>query len=143
MIIWKLLHLTFQIFYKQYKTILGEYWTGGALTYISQLQYSISLIKVKTCICDIQQNNWFVNWMCYQFLCVTLIDPNIAKLSSSSIPVQSNLNWDLALNLLITTPTPTHPHPPGKVEIQPLLDYLGHWNLVWKLYSTKLGQLAN
>ena len=25
-----------------------------------------------------------------------------AKLSSSSVPVQSNLNWDLALNLVIT-----------------------------------------
>ena len=33
----------------------------------------------------------------------------IAKLSLSSVPVQSNLNWDLALNLVITTPTPTHP----------------------------------
>ena len=65
----------------------------------------------------------------------------IAKLSSSSVIVQSNLNWDLALNLVLTTPTPTHP--PGKVEMQPLLDYLGHWNWVWKLYSTKLGQLAN
>ena len=31
----------------------------------------------------------------------------IAKLSSSSVPVQSNLNWDLALNLVITT------HPPS------------------------------
>ena len=29
----------------------------------------------------------------------------IAKLSSSPVPVQSNLNWDLALNLIITTPT--------------------------------------
>ena len=28
-----------------------------------------------------------------------------AQLSSSSVPVQSNLNWDLALNLVITTPT--------------------------------------
>ena len=28
---------------------------------------------------------------------------HIAKLSSSSVPVQSNLNWDLALNLAITT----------------------------------------
>ena len=67
---------------------------------------------------------------------------NIAMLCSSSIPVQSNLNWDLALNLVITTPTPTppHTHPPGKVEIQQLVDY---WNLVCKLYSTKLGQLAN
>ena len=34
---------------------------------------------------------------------------NIAKLSLSSVTVQSNLNWDLALNLVITTPT--HPHP--------------------------------
>ena len=32
----------------------------------------------------------------------------IAKLSSSSVPVQSNLNCDLALNLVITQP-PTHP----------------------------------
>ena len=34
---------------------------------------------------------------------------NIAKLSSSSVPVQSNLNRDLALNLVITTTTPTPP----------------------------------
>ena len=53
---------------------------------------------------------------------------DVAKLSSSSVAVQTNLNWDLALHLVITTPPP-----PGKVEIQPLLDYLGLWNLVWKL----------
>ena len=63
-----------------------------------------------------------------------------AKLSSSSVPVQSNLNWDLALNLVITT----HPStPPEKVEIQPLLYFLGSWKLAWKLYSTQIGQLAN
>ena len=42
------------------------------------------------------------------FLCKWVkISTDIAKLSSSSVPVQSNLNWDLALNLVITT----HPHP--------------------------------
>ena len=30
---------------------------------------------------------------------------SFAKLSSSSVPGQSNLKWDLALNLVITTPT--------------------------------------
>ena len=52
-----------------------------------------------------------------------------AKLSSSSVPVQSNLNLALALKLVITPPAPTE-----KVEIQPLLDYLGHRNLLWNLY---------
>ena len=32
------------------------------------------------------------------------------QLSLSSVPVQSNLNWDLALNMVITT----HPHPPHR-----------------------------
>ena len=70
----------------------------------------------------------------------------IAKLSSSwPVPVKFNFNWDLhyyhcihdKLLLLLT-------HPPTWASIfEPLLDYLGSWNLVWKLYSTKLGQLAN
>ena len=36
------------------------------------------------------------------------------------------------------------PNPPTRASIfEPLLDYLGRSNLVWKLYSTKLDQLAN
>ena len=48
-------------------------------------------------------------------LCPPSAKSYIAKLSSSSVPVQSNLNWDLALSLIISapthqpTPTPTHP----------------------------------
>ena len=39
---------------------------------------------------------------------------------------------------------PLSVHPPTRTSIfEPLLDYLGSWNLVWKLYSTKLCQLAN
>ena len=39
----------------------------------------------------------------------------------------------------------THPPPPTHEEssFEPLLDYLESLNLVWKPYSTKLGQLAN
>ena len=39
-----------------------------------------------------------------------------------------------------------HPptHQPTRTSIfESILDYLRSWNLVWKLYSTKLGQLAN
>ena len=45
-----------------------------------------------------------------------------AKLSSSPVQVQSNLNWDLALNLVITTHP--HPPPPGKVEMQFEIDHI-------------------
>ena len=37
-------------------------------------------------------------------------------------------------------PHPTHPR---ESRFEPLLDYLGNWNSVWKLNSTKLDQLAN
>ena len=33
-----------------------------------------------------------------------------------------------------------YPHPRDSSN-KVLLDYLGKWNLVWKLYSTKLGQI--
>ena len=42
----------------------------------------------------------------------------------------SSVQFELRLSL---QPGYYHPTPPGKVEIQQLLDYLGHWNLVWKL----------
>ena len=40
--------------------------------------------------------------------------------------------------------TPTHPptHPTRASIFKPLLDFLGSRKLVWKLYCTKLGQLA-
>ena len=71
---------------------------------------------------------------------IVRIANNFAKLSSSPVPVKSNLNWDLHYNHCETT----HPtHPPRASIFEPLLDYIGSWNLVWKLYSTQLGQLGN
>ena len=56
------------------------------------------------------------------------------------VPVKSNFNWDLYHNHCETT------HPPINLPrariFEPLLDYLGNWNLAWKRYSTTLGQLA-
>ena len=61
----------------------------------------------------------------------------IAKLSSSR-PVLVKLNWD-CLNIIVTPPTP-----PTRTSIsEQLIDYLGSWNLEWKLHSTKLGELDN
>ena len=57
-----------------------------------------------------------------------------AKLSSSSSPVELST----ALILIIST----HTHPRDSSN-EALLDYLERWNLVWKLYSTKLGKLTN
>ena len=43
------------------------------------------------------------------------------------------------LSLSVHPPT----HQPTRASIfEPLLDYLGTWNFVWKFYLTKLGQLA-
>ena len=57
---------------------------------------------------------------------------DFAKLSSSSTPVEPST----ALILFIST----HPWDSSN---EALLDYIERWNLVWKLYSTKLGKLAN
>ena len=56
----------------------------------------------------------------------------------------NSVQFELRLTLILVI-TPTHPHQPtpGESRFEPLLDYLGRWNLVWKLCSTKLGQLAN
>ena len=61
----------------------------------------------------------------------------IAKLSSISSPVELST----ALILIISTHThpPTHPRDSSN---EALLDYLERWNLLWKLYSTKIGKLA-
>ena len=61
---------------------------------------------------------------------------------ASSVPVQ--LGTEISLNISVT-PTPPHPptHPTRASIFEPFLDYLGSWNLVWKLYWTKPGQLAN
>ena len=63
---------------------------------------------------------------------------HIAKLSSSSSPVELST----ALILIVST----HPHPPTPTRDssnEALSDNLGGWNLVWQHYSTKLGQLTN
>ena len=59
------------------------------------------------------------------------------KFSTSS--VQFELRLSLKSNYF-------YPHPPTPTRDsrnETLLDYLGSWNLVYKLYSTKLGQLSN
>ena len=57
-----------------------------------------------------------------------------AKLSSSSSLVE------LSTVLIMIISTPTHPQDSGN---ETLLDYLGSWILVWKLYLTKIVKLAN
>ena len=61
-----------------------------------------------------------------------------AQFQSSPSPVQLELR--LAL-ILVITPHPPPPTPGGS-RFEPFLDYLGCWTLVWKLYSTKIRQLA-
>ena len=65
--------------------------------------------------------------------------------------LNSNFNFNLYFNwvelgitfVLSDHPPPTH-HPATRTSsFEPLLDYLWSWNLAGKLYSTKLGQLAN
>ena len=67
-----------------------------------------------------------------------------AYLLPSSVPVKfsaSQVELRLALLPLYSHPPP--PHPPTWASIfEPLLDYLGSWNLELKCYSTKLGQLG-
>ena len=56
---------------------------------------------------------------------------NVAKLSSSQVQCQSS--W-----------TATSYYPATRASIfEPFQDYLGSWYLVWKLYSTKHGQITN
>ena len=65
---------------------------------------------------------------------------DFAKLSSSSS--SSPVELSTALILIIST----HPHPPTHPRDssnETLLGYLGRWNLVWKLYSTKVSKLGN
>ena len=81
----------------------------------------------------------FVETSITTFLGCETIEINlIAMLNSSSSPVELST----ALILIISNhppPTPTHPRDSSN---EALPDYLGWWNLVWKRYSTKLGQLA-
>ena len=72
----------------------------------------------------------------------TTRNTSIAKLSSSSVQ-SSPVELSTALILIISThpPPPTHPHPRDSSN-EAVSDYLWGWNLVWKSYSTKLGQLA-
>ena len=70
------------------------------------------------------------------------------QFQSSQSPVQLELST--ALILIISTPTPTHPPTPTNPPTHPrdssnetLLDFLGRWNMVWKIYSSKLGKLGN
>ena len=58
----------------------------------------------------------------------------------SSVPVQYQLSPIWTETCIIITVRPT---PPRASIFEPLLDYIGSWNLVWKLYSTQLGQLGN
>ena len=69
---------------------------------------------------------------------------------SSNWQVQYQSRWDdtspiISVNQTNPTNPPTPPtHPPTRASIfEPLLDYLGSWNLAQKLYTTKVGQLAN
>ena len=91
----------------------------------------------------------YQHWFSFhlKWLLLKIHDKYIFNLSFCQVQFKfstSSVQFELSLSLKpgYYHPHP-HPHPPGKVEIQPLLDYLGHWNLVWNLYSTKLGQLAN
>ena len=65
----------------------------------------------------------------------------------SSVPVQCQ--WQSSLtetSSIITVSPPTNPptHPATWASIfEPLLDYLGSWNFVWKLHSTKQGQIGD
>ena len=63
-----------------------------------------------------------------------------AKLSSSSVQ-QSLVERSTSLILIISTPT--HPNSNRDSSNDVLPDDPWGWNLVWKHYSTKLGQLAN
>ena len=65
-----------------------------------------------------------------------------AKLRSSW-QVQYQSNWELKLVLILVWHPPTPPHPIRASIFEPFLDYIRGWNLIWKLYSTKQGQLAN
>ena len=68
--------------------------------------------------------------------------PTHLFLLPSSVPVskfstsQFELRWTL---LSLYGPT----HPTWASLLEALLDYLGCWNLVWRLFSAKQGQLAN
>ena len=68
------------------------------------------------------------------------IEFHIAKLSSSWLVQPSSAELRFALILVIT---PTHHPPTRESSFEPLLDCLGGCNLVWKLNSSKLGQLAH
>ena len=67
----------------------------------------------------------------------------IAKLSSVKFTT-SQIELRLALLSLYSHPAhPTLPTHPTRASIfEPLLDHLRCWNLVWRLYLTKQGQIA-
>ena len=94
----------------------------------------------------------------FQNLCLSLPQPpqhKLKKISTrvqfnklpSSVPVQYWLSpiWTETCIIIPVRPHQTHPptNPPRASIFKPLLDYIGSWNLEWKLYSTQLGQLGN
>ena len=83
----------------------------------------------------------------YLFACLishllVFLHAYIAKLSSVKFRASQ---VELRLALLSLNSQPTHPptHPTRTSIFEPLLGYLGCLNLLWKPYSTNLGQLAN
>ena len=67
----------------------------------------------------------------------------ILSLQSVKRSIQELLDERRRKNRDLQYETSTPPPTPGESSFEPLLDYLGSCNLVWRLYSTKLGQLAN
>ena len=75
-------------------------------------------------VCILNLNDIFI---------VVIFEIIIILPSSVQVPVQSSLT-EVCLNITVR---PTHT-PTRESIFKPLLDYLGRWNLVLKLYSTKL-----
>ena len=96
-------------------------------------------VMLMLCLCYVYI--MFISCSCFVYFMFMLCCQAQFKSSSSSV----QLRTETGLIITVTPPHPTHPptHPTRTSIFEPLLDHLGGWNLVWKLYSTKLGQLAN